>query len=254
MVEKIFSTLETQKTPKLELSAILVGEDEASLSFLKKKSAMAGRLGVKFKIYKLSDKLTQKELEKKVRQISKKSSVGGVIVQLPLPEKYDRVLVLSSIAVDKDVDALSGERVSVLPPAVGVLEFVLKEIKFSLKNKKVVVIGSGFLVGQPISIWLMSKVKKLTIINKGGFDSQSLKEADLVVTGAGVPNLIKGKDLKKGVVVIDYGYGKKGGKLTGDMEVKSVSEVACNFTPTPGGTGPLVVAQLFANFYELCSR
>lgn len=249
LAEKIFASLETQKTPKLELAAVLVGEDKASLSFLKKKTAVAARLGVKFKIYKLSDKLSQKELEKKVWQIGRKKSVGGMIVQLPLPAKYDRASVLSNIMPEKDVDALSGAKVLVLPPAVGALAFILKEIKFSLKNKKVAVVGPGFLIGRPISIWLMDKVKKLTIINKGGFSAQSLKEADLIVTGVGAPNLIKGKDLKKGAIVIDYGYGKKNGKLAGDIEVRSVSKVARRFTPTPGGTGPLVVAQLFANFY-----
>jgi len=251
LAEKIFISLEAQKTPKLELAAVLVGEDKASLSFLKKKSAAADRLGVKFKIYKLFDKLSQKELEKKVRQIGGEKTVGGVIVQLPLPVKYDRAPVLNAIPADKDVDALSGEKVSVLPPAVGALEFILKEIKFSLKNKKAAVIGPGFLIGRPVSVWLMDKVKKLTVINKGGFDAQSLKEADLIVTGVGAPNLIKGKHLKRGAVVIDYGYGKKGGKLTGDIDVQSVSKVARRFTQTPGGTGPLVVAQLFANFYKL---
>lgn len=250
LAEKIISVLKNKRTPKLELAAILIGQDKASLSFLKNKSEVAKQLGVKFNIYKLSDKLSQKEIEKNIYEINKKKTVSGVIIQLPLPKKYNIASVLNIISPDKDTDALNSKTSQFLAPAVGALEFILKQIKFDLKNKKVVVVGSGHLVGRPVSDWMMNKVKKLTILNKGGFDIKSLKDADLVVTGAGEPDLIKGENLKKDVVVIDYGYGKKNGKLAGDIEIKSIEKVASYFTPTPGGTGPIVVAKLFENFYN----
>ena len=96
----------------------------------------------------------------------------------------------------------------------------------------------------------MSKNAKVVIIEKEEFNLTALKEADLVVMGTGHPDLIRGEHLKQGVVVLDYGYGVVDGKVCGDVEIESVSKVASYLTPTPGGTGPVVVAALFENFYN----
>ncbi|PIR87940.1 MAG: hypothetical protein COU10_01905 [Candidatus Harrisonbacteria bacterium CG10_big_fil_rev_8_21_14_0_10_45_28] len=250
IAQKILAELQEQKTPRKELVAVLVGSDEASLSFLRQKAKAAKSLGVKFRLVKLSDSLSQKELEREVRYLSKKRATGGLLIQLPLPKQYDQISVLNAIGIAKDVDVLNGETTKILPPAVGALKRILEEVNFSLADKKAVVIGPGLLIGRPISNWLMHQVAKLTVIGKGGMDKALVKEADLVISGVGQPHLITADMIKSKAVIIDYGYGKENGELTGDCDFEDISQQSV-VTPTPGGTGPVVVSQLLANFYQI---
>ncbi len=249
---KIIAELKTKKVPKKALAAILVGEDKASLSFLKQKEKVAKELGVTFTLHILPDSLSQHQLEQNVRAISNDKTVGAVIVQLPLPKKYDRVPVLNAIGIEKDVDVLNGETTRVLPPAVGALKHILDELQFDITGKKATVVGPGMLIGRPIAAWLMPQVVKLTVLGKAKLDVEAIKEADLVITGAGAPHLINDTHVKPNAVVIDFGYGEHEGKTTGDVDVKSVAMKTSHVTPTPGGTGPIVVAQLFENFFRIC--
>lgn len=251
IAEGIFALLRQQEVPKKELAAILVGDDAASLSFLKQKERTAQSLGVQFKLYALPATLSQKELEDEVRNIVNTESVGGVIVQLPLPKHYDRVPVLNAIGIEKDVDVLNGENASILAPAAGALELILKEVDFCLQDKEVVVVGSGLLIGRPIATWLMPKVKKLIVVNRGGLTPEVTKDADLIISGVGLPGLITEEYVKKDAVVIDYGYAKENGVLVGDVVFTEVSKKTSAITPVPGGTGPIVVAMLFKNFFDL---
>lgn len=252
IADDILKGLRKQLPPEREFAAVLVGDDAASLSFLKQKQRAAESLGVKFKLYQFSDELLQSKLVEKIRALSDDAGVGGMIVQLPLPRKYDRVAVLNAIGIEKDVDVLNGETTKILAPAAGALKHVLEEIRFDLSDKHAVVVGSGLLIGQPIANLLMRQVRQLTIINRGAYDPAVVRTADLVVTGTGVPRLIRGEHIKQGAVVIDYGYGRdEADELAGDVDMKSVQKVASYVTPTPGGMGPIVVAQLFANFYRL---
>lgn len=252
IAQKILNELRKLPVPEKEFAAVLVGDDPASLSFLKQKQAAAESLGVKFKLYRFESSLTQHALIQKIAAISADEKVGAMIVQLPLPPQFDRVSVLNAIGIAKDVDVLNGETTKVLAPAAGSLQRVLREIKFDVSDKQVVVVGSGLLIGRPIIDWLMGQVKQLTVVNKGGYEPQLIRNADLVVTGTGVPRLIRGDHIRKGAVVIDYGYGRdEEDQLAGDVDFKSVQRVAAHVTPTPGGMGPIVVAQLFVNFYKL---
>ncbi|PIR88765.1 MAG: hypothetical protein COU09_00520 [Candidatus Harrisonbacteria bacterium CG10_big_fil_rev_8_21_14_0_10_44_23] len=248
---KVLNKLKKQRAPKRSLVAILVGNDPVSLSFLKQKAKTAKEVGIKFRLTKLPASLSQRQLEKRVERVSKNPLVGGVIVQLPLPKKFDQTPILNAIGIKKDIDGLNVANTKTPAPSVGALEVVLKEVGFDLENKKVVVIGSGLLVGQPIVKFLMSKVKKMTIMNKGGLDRAALQNADLIVSGAGKANLITARDIKKDAIVVDYGYSRDRGKLAGDANVKSLLTKTSYITPTPGGTGPLVVAMLLKNFFEI---
>lgn len=252
IADDILKGLRKQLIPEKEFAGILVGDDAASLSFLKQKERAAQSLGVKFKLYQIDSTLPQSKLIEKVASICADEKVGGMIVQLPLPSQYDRVAVLNAISISKDVDVLNGETTKILAPAAGALAHVLKTINFDLTNAHAVVVGSGLLIGRPITNWLMKQVRQLTVVNRGGYDPAIIRTADLVVTGTGVPRLIRGEHLKQGAVVIDYGYGRdEADELAGDVDMKSAQKVAGYVTPTPGGMGPVVVSQLFANFYRL---
>ena len=252
IASKIISELKQLPTPKKTMAAILVGDDTYSRSFLKQKAKTAYALGITFELHELAETLTQEEVEKAVWRIAKPRVVGGVIVQLPLPKQYDRELILAQIPLQKDVDDLNGMTRGILPPAPGSLKRIFQELNFQPKGKRAVVIGPGFLIGKPIASWLIGKVSKLTVWGRGQFDEVALKEADLIVTSAGVPKLIRGEHIKERVIMVDYGYATgEDGTLVGDIDLETCSKKTHYITPTPGGTGPIVVAQLFENFYAL---
>jgi len=263
IAQEIIKKLKNQKKPDKILAAILVGNNPQSESFLKQKEKIAKELGIDFRIYKFPQEIKNDDLRKEVLKIALLKRVGGVIVQLPLPEHLNRHYVLNVIPREKDIDVL-GERTLgafycdrnlALPPAVATLNEILKTTNYDLQTKKVAVVGSGFLIGKPIAVWLMNnKVKKLAIFEKGS-DLLELKEYDLVIPGVGQASLIKPGMLKQGAGIIDFGYSiDEIGKLSGDFDASQVSDVKDQlsfYTPTPGGTGPILVAKLFENFYNL---
>jgi len=259
----IIANLKKTETPKKILAAILVGEDPRSLSFIKQKKKVAEELGVKFETRNLKETLSTEDLLKEVGKISSEESVGGVIIQLPLPEGVNKELVLSVVTPDKDVDVLGDVAVGkfrndknpVLPPAVGTVEEILKRMSVELKNTVVAVVGKGALVGSPISIWLAGKCKELyTLDSNSGRDMT--KNADVIISGVGKAGVIDPGALKDGAGVIDFGYYYfPNGDVLGDLKLdeKGLERLAF-YTPTPGGTGPILVAKLLENFYTLCKK
>ena len=250
IAEKILNRLKKQPKPKKILAAVLVGTNPASISFLKQKEKAADSLGIQFQLYRFSSKISEVTLKKKINQLNRDPKIGGIIIQLPLSKKINRESIIELLAKNKDIDALKSSEL-VLPPAVGALDAILKTIRFALKGKRVVVIGRGFLVGKPIAIWLKSKVKRLDIFYSTFFDKRILEQADLIISGVGVSGLVKGSQIKKGAVLVDFGYSASGGKLTGDFDFESCAKKAKYITPVPGGTGPILVAKLLDNFYRL---
>ncbi|MBU6500507.1 MAG: bifunctional 5,10-methylenetetrahydrofolate dehydrogenase/5,10-methenyltetrahydrofolate cyclohydrolase [Patescibacteria group bacterium] len=248
----IIERLKLMPKPTKFFGIILVGNDQSSVSFIKQKEKTAKELGVDFRIYKFPPEMKNDELRDEVRKLAEHTTCGGVVVQLPLPEHLNSQYVINVIPREKDVDVL-GERSlgafyagrnPVLPPAVGVVEEILKTQNYDLKNSSVAVVGLGPLVGKPISMWLVKKVAGLFLVHRGS-DFSELKKADLVITGVGSAGLIKPGMLKLGTGVIDFGYDNNKGDLDStDMETGW-------HTPTPGGTGPILVAKVFENFYKL---
>jgi len=260
IAERILNRLKKQPKPKKILAAVLVGRNPASISFLKQKEKAADSLGIQFQLYRFSSKILEAALKRKINQLNRDAKIGGIIIQLPLPKGINRDSIIALLAKNKDVDALKGAAL-VLPPAVGALDAILKNIRFALKGKRVVVIGRGLLVGKPIAIWLKNKVNRLDIFYSTFFDRQILEQADLIISGVGVSGLVKGSQIKKGAVLVDFGYSFKRGptrtkrgltqKIAGDFDFESCAKKAKYITPVPGGTGPILVAKLLDNFYRL---
>mgnify|MGYP001576247729 FL=1 len=259
IADEILGRLKSQSKPKKFLAAVLVGDNEASVGFLKQKEKTAKELGVDFRLYAFPADIKNDPLREEVLKISKHKTCGGVIVQLPLPEHLNKHYILNVIPREKDVDVL-GERAlgafytgrnPVLPPAVGVVEEILLTTNYSLPTSKIAVVGAGFLVGKVIVTWLLGKVRELYVLDKGS-DFRILKEVDIVITGIGKAEIIKPEMLKDGGLVIDFGY--DGGE--GDFDSSALTPNTYNlkpvsYTPTPGGTGPILVAKIFENFYKL---
>lgn len=279
---------------------------KASLSFIKQKEKVAKELGIEFGLCQLDESISQEELEKKIEGLSNDEKVGGVIVQLPLPEKFNRDAVLSKIDSSKNVD--NDLAVLVVKDVLDSLPDQQRFEKFKnlilrpmlcvklrrarqAQDIKVAVVGHGFLVGQPIVRWLtngspflrqtqdklssgtnlvrpsspqvfpersaaQSKGFKLKVADINTKDLKGfLADADLVITGVGKKDLIDPTWLKEGVGVIDFGF-PADLKLPLALPFEGGDGGGSHlsfYTPTPGGTGPILVAELFRNFYKINS-
>ncbi|TRZ64662.1 MAG: bifunctional 5,10-methylenetetrahydrofolate dehydrogenase/5,10-methenyltetrahydrofolate cyclohydrolase [Spirochaetia bacterium] len=275
ITQKIIDSLKSKPAPKKILAAVLIGENPASISFLKQKEKIAKELGVDFRIYNFNDspekKLTDDKLRQEVGRIANQKPVGGIIIQLPLPKQFNGQYILNTIPPEKDVDVL-GERAlgafyagrgKVLPPAVGVIEEIIVYCGLRIADLRITVIGSGSLIGKPISIWLERKTAELIILNsKTKNIKEKLKDSDIIISGAGKTNLFSAEDVKENAVIIDFGYnpiemssehGVMSKKINGDFDYSSLNtqNSSLSYTPTPGGTGPILVAKIIENFYKL---
>ena len=252
--------------PEKFLAGILAGDNAASKSFLHQKEKFAKELGIDFRRYEFSGEIPDDELQKEIRNISEVNECGGCILQLPLPTGQHEQSALNAISPEKDMDVLGerslGEfyagRGKILPPSVAVVEEIIKRLEIETSSSVVAVVGAGRVIGKPIATWLLGKVKELIVLDKGS-DLGELKKADVVILGAGVPGLVSPSMLKDGAGVIDFGYGKnKEGKTCGDLDASELLTTYYSlltfYTPTPGGTGPILVAKILENFYKLNSE
>lgn len=226
-----------------KLAAVLVGDDENSKIFLRQKEKACKFIGVDYQLYQFAKNISQSRLEDEVKKIINQNN-QGIIIQLPLPKHIDAQKVLNLIPPEKDVDVLSENTPSgrALPPVLaGILE-LFKEYEIKIKGKNVAVVGKGKLVGEPVSAWMEKVGAKVFVIDKKTRNIASvLKKADIIVSGAGKPNLIKGNMVKRGAVVVD---------AAGDVDFKSVEPKASYITPIPGGVGPMTVAMLLSNLVK----
>ena len=193
------------------------------------------------------------------------ADADAVIVQLPVPIGINQKEVCDAIPVSKDADVLSSaaraqfemmdlRNPSLLPPVVGAVKKILEFGNVEIKNKKVVVIGGGWLVGNPCAVWLKQQGAEVSVLtSKLENLAMALGNADIIVSGAGSPHLIKPEMLKQGVVLIDAGTSESGSTIVGDAD-PACAEVCSLFTPVPGGVGPLAVAMLFENAVTLAER
>ena len=197
------------------------------------------------------------------RSLTFSSRADAIIVQLPLPSDISTEDVLNSIPLRQDADVLSiaartkfenNDTGALLPPVVGAVREILMQGNVVVKGKHVVIIGDGRLVGHPCSIWLKLQGAEVTVVTLESGDLRSaLAEADIIVSGAGSPHLIKPDMIKEGVVLSDAGTSESDGAIVGDAD-PACAEKCSIFTPVPGGVGPLAVAHLFENVVTLAER
>lgn len=253
----IIGNLRTLPEPDKMLAAVLVGDNVQSKSFLRQKEKISQELEIPFHLYQFDESITESELIKEIKNLGSDPEIGGIIVQLPLPPHYNRDAVLGAIDPKKDIDAMTpASRNFVLPLPVEVVRDVVtdatgaSDIEEYLKNKVVAVVGRGFLVGKPIMDWLGAAGIKYSLFHSKS-DLADLKYADIIITGVGKGGLIEQKILKNYVGIVDFGYDLIGGKIKGDFIPDE--NFSGWYTPTPGGTGPVLVAEIFKNFYKLNS-
>jgi len=240
---------------------VMVGDDPASHVYVGQKRKMAAEVGIVSFDNDLPATISQVELLDRVQVLNVNPSVHGILVQLPLPEHIDQITVQEAIDPHKDVDGLHPENQGLLAlgrprfiPATpaGVVE-IMERAGVEVEGKRVVVVGRSALVGRPLSILLSLKADGLnatvTLCHTGTKDIAAYtREAEIVIVAAGKRNTLTADMVAPGATVIDVGTNRgDDGKLVGDVDFATVSEVAGAITPVPGGVGPMTVAMLLMN-------
>ncbi|MDO8585160.1 MAG: bifunctional 5,10-methylenetetrahydrofolate dehydrogenase/5,10-methenyltetrahydrofolate cyclohydrolase [bacterium] len=242
-----------------KMLGILVGDNAASLSFLRQKQQTASELGVQFEVVQIAAPITEAELITRIKKLTADAAVTGAIVQLPIAgESIDTPRVLDAVPYEKDVDCLGDRRsreyyanpltAAIAPPAVGTVKTILRRLGITdVKGKSVVVYGYGRLVGKPVAAWGVASGAIVTILRRNSTREEiasALGNSDIIVTGVGQKNLISVADVRPGTIVVDFGY-------PADIDAVAAHGRGILVTPTPGGTGPVLVAELFRNLYAI---
>lgn len=245
------------------LAVVIIGEDPASQIYVNNKIKGAEAVGINSIHVCLSENITQEDAENAVKELACRSDVDGIIVQLPLPKKFDTQAILKHIPTEKDVDGLCaenlgkllvGEEALVSCTPNGIIQ-LLKGYNVEFSGKHAVVIGRSNMVGKPISALLQKEDCTVTMCHSKTKDISSFtKQADIVVVAIGRANYLKGDMVKDGAVIVDVGINRVDGKLYGDVDFEECKEKASFITPVPGGVGPMTVTMLLYNSYLACVR
>lgn len=239
-----------------KLAVVLVGNNKASLTYIKRKKAAAERVGVNFVLHQFPKNISKNDLITNINKIQQDKQLTGLIIQLPLPERLYVSEVLNSINPTIDVDCLTDNNIGKLvmetnqiePPTPWAVIRTLKEIKFNMVGKNITIVGAGALVGKPLAIMLVNELASVTTCNSHTKDiKKKCLEADVIVSAVGKKDLITKDMVRKNTVVIDTGIVYVKGHMQGDIDFKNVSKKAGFITPTPGGIGPITVAKLLKN-------
>ena len=261
IAENIVKTLKAQiKTlPEAPTLAIISYKaDERSRVYINLKLKRAEEIGIKTELIDWSD-MQQDGCIKAMIKLGKQKNINGIIVQLPLNDWYDPQALLDAIPASKDVDGLSTQslenlkqnKAKLIPATPRAVLTALKHEGIDLADKRIVVIGQGKLVGLPLSIILKNKGYSVETADINTKDLAKLtKQADVLISAAGQPNLITGIMIKPGATVLDVGIVEINGKLAGDVDYESVEPIAGMISKVPGGIGPITVVSLLQNVVE----
>lgn len=245
------------------LAAILVGDDPASAIYVRRKAEAFGRTGLRSETFKLPAEASEIEVLSLLGDLNARADIHGILPQQPMPGHIDPRAVFERIDPRKDVDGLGPVNMAALlvgrPHLVpctpsGVMR-LLEHAGVDPTGKEAVVVGRSIIVGKPMALLLLNANATVTWCHTRTRDLRAhTRRADILVVAAGRAGLITGDMVKPGAAVIDVGVNRKNGKLTGDVDFESVSEVAGWITPVPGGVGPMTIAMLLRNTVQAAER
>ncbi|MDR0297843.1 MAG: bifunctional methylenetetrahydrofolate dehydrogenase/methenyltetrahydrofolate cyclohydrolase [Streptococcaceae bacterium] len=250
------------KTPGLLV--ILVGDDSASQVYVRNKARAAEKIGIRSETLHLPDTTSEKELLACIETYNRDKNWHGILVQLPLPKQINEERILEAISPDKDVDGFhplnmgrlwAGNPLMVPSTPAGIME-MLHEYGVEIEGKRAVVIGRSNIVGKPMAQLLMMKNATVTLCHSRTHHLADItKKADILVVAIGQARFVTADMVKPGAVVIDVGMNRdSNGKLCGDVDFASVSELASLITPVPGGVGPMTITMLMKQTIEAAQR
>jgi methylenetetrahydrofolate dehydrogenase (NADP+)/methenyltetrahydrofolate cyclohydrolase len=247
---------------------IRVGDDPASVSYVRKKEKTAERIGIESRLYLLAEDVSKEALFEQIDALNADPAVNGILIQAPLPKHIDETETFNRVLPSKDVDGFNTLNIGKLcqedssgfvacTPA-GIVELIERS-KIETEGKHVVVLGRSQIVGKPAALLMMRKAlpgnATVTVCHSRTQDLPSItRQADILIAAIGRANFVTGDMVKEGVAVIDVGINrvedsskKRGYRLVGDVEFDAVAPKASQITPVPGGVGPMTVAMLMHN-------
>jgi 5,10-methylene-tetrahydrofolate dehydrogenase/methenyl tetrahydrofolate cyclohydrolase len=258
--------------PRPGLATVLVGENPASLTYVRMKRKASAEVGIESFGHELSADTSQEKLEKLVQELNDDAAVHGILVQLPLPAGLDEEAVLRTISIEKDVDgfhpinigrlAQKGREPLFVPCTPAGCITLLKKAGAELEGARAVVVGRSNIVGMPAALLLVKENATVTICHSRTRDLPGVcREADVLIAAIGRPEMIRGDWIKPGAFVIDVGVNrvedatrKRGYRLVGDVAFEEAKEVAGAITPVPGGVGPMTIAGLLSSTLRSAKR
>ncbi|MEV5341374.1 bifunctional 5,10-methylenetetrahydrofolate dehydrogenase/5,10-methenyltetrahydrofolate cyclohydrolase [Streptomyces sp. NPDC052676] len=242
------------------LATVLVGEDPASVTYVKMKQNRCRKAGIASRHVALPAATTTGELVGTLRELSADPGVHGILLQHPVGPHIDERAAFEAIAPEKDVDGVTFASFATmsfgLPGFVsctpGGIMRLLDEYGVDPAGKRAVVVGRSAILGKPAGMLLLARDATVTYCHSRTADlSAAVREADIVVAAVGRPRLIRGQDVKPGAVVIDAGYNPGN---VGDVDFDSAVERASLITPVPGGVGPMTIATLLEQTVDAAER
>ncbi|WP_270242572.1 bifunctional methylenetetrahydrofolate dehydrogenase/methenyltetrahydrofolate cyclohydrolase FolD [Collinsella tanakaei] len=239
------------------LAVVLVGDDQASATYVRSKLRDCEECGIASFDYKLPADASQDEILQLVRNLNDDPKITGILVQMPLPSHLDAEEIIEAISPLKDVDGFHptslGGLVRGLPglrpctPA-GIM-VMLDEYNIELAGKNAVIVGRSSIVGKPMAHMLLERDATISVAHSRTRNLDEIcRSADILVVACGIAKLVKGDWVRPGATVIDVGMDRdEDGRLCGDVDYDDVFNVAGAITPVPGGVGPMTRAMLMSN-------
>ncbi|KAF6164006.1 hypothetical protein GIB67_028710 [Kingdonia uniflora] len=248
------------------LAVILVGDRKDSATYVRNKKKACEAAGIKSYEAKLPEDSTEEEVLKFISEFNDDPSVHGILVQLPLPRHMNEETILNAVRIEKDVDgfhplnigrlAMRGRQEPLFVPCTpkGCIE-LLHRYGIDIKGKRAVVIGRSNIVGMPAALLLQREDATVSIIHSRTKNPEEIaRQADIIISATGQPNMVKGSWIKPGAVIIDVGINPvddpaspRGYQLVGDVCYEEACKIASAITPVPGGVGPMTIAMLLSN-------
>ena len=246
------------------LAAIVVGDNPASEVYVRTKTRACAEVGVHSVQHRFAADVSEDEVIELIGRLNADPAIHGILVQLPLPPRLNSERILQSVDPRKDVDGFNWHNLGAIVAGhprflpctpLGVMTMLAHE-KIAVEGCHAVVIGRSVIVGKPMALMLIAGGATVTVCNSKTRDLRDhTSRADILVAAAGRPGLVQGSMIKPGAVVIDVGINRlPDGKLAGDVDFASASQVASRITPVPGGVGRMTVAMLIANTVTAAER
>ncbi len=250
-------------TPRL--AVILVGDDPASVTYTRMKKKACEAAGMISDLIYMPPDSEQQQIKDTIMQLNADPSVHGIMVQHPVPGHLDELDILSTVAVEKDVDGISAMSLGRL--VLGTADYtsctpqgivtLLETYNIPIKGAEAVVVGRSIILGKPAALALLERHATVTICHSRTQNLPDVvRRADILVAAIGKPEFIKGDWIKEGAVVIDAGYNKveDRDKDVGDVEFEAASQRASYITPVPGGVGPMTIAMLLTHTVKAAEK
>ena len=247
---------------KPSLAVILVGEDAASKIYVNNKRKMAEKIGIASQIITYPTTVSEEELLTKINELNNDGSVNAILVQLPLPKHIDKFKIINAISPLKDVDGFtsensgklfSGQKPYAYPCTPKGILLLLDEYGINPEGKHVVVIGRSNIVGKPLAVMLLNRNATVTVCHSKTKNlAEITKTADILVSAVGEKVIEDSSMMKVDSIMVDVGIFKdENGKTRGDVNFDEISKVTSYISPVPGGVGPMTIASLMLNTFEL---